>query len=255
MTRCAQTPTARWLPFRRERTGAKVQLWCFPHAGGSASIYLPWRPELGAAVDICSLEPPGRGTRAAEPLFLRMDPLVDALVDEVAPAMTPPFAFFGHSMGATVAFELARRLEAIGAPTPVLLFASAARAPHIADPDASQNPPPDDAVLETVRTLGGAPAEVLDDPFMRDQLLPVWRADFGLHIAYVHRRGAPLSCPITAFGGTSDPRVPTHAVEAWRQHTRSRFRCRLLSGGHFFLRPRQRELLDEIARDLAPWTA
>jgi medium-chain acyl-[acyl-carrier-protein] hydrolase len=251
-TKALAASVAPWLPYWRANAAAKVQLWCFPHAGGSAATFVAWRQAL-PRIDLRSLELPGRGTRFGEPLFFRMPPLLDVLMETVVPALVPPFAFFGHSMGATIAFELIHRLRARQLPLPVRLFVSGARAPHLPDPDASQTPPSDDDVMQTLRKLGGTPAEILEDSELREILLPMWRADLALHRAYEYRAGDPLPCPITAFGGTADPEVSAEDVSAWSSHTTTRFRSRLFSGDHFFIRDNQTVLLSEIEHDLDPW--
>jgi medium-chain acyl-[acyl-carrier-protein] hydrolase len=241
---------APWLPHWRDRAGAKLQLWCFPPAGASAAWFMPWRADLPAGVDLRSLELPGRGTRFAEAPLARLEPLIDALARDCVEAFRPPFVLLGHSMGGTVAFELARRLQENGGPAAAHLFVSGVRAPHLPDPEASQTPASEEEVLATVRRLGGTPPEVLTMGELRDALMPVWRADFSLHRSYVFRDGVALTCPITALGGVADEEAPQDTIDAWRLHTRAAFRSRILPGDHFFPRSHRQDVLAEVGRDL-----
>ncbi len=225
-----RAPAAAWFPGAAAASGAR--LFVFPHAGGGTLA--PVEEELPYA--LCPVRLPGRETRLAEAPFERMTPLVDALAGAIEPYLGQPFAFFGHSMGAVVAFELARRLRDGGRPLPQMLIASAARAPqfrrnHVPPPD-----PSPDEFLEELRRLEGVPAEILADPALLAAVLPALTADAALYRRYVYAEAAPLPFPMRAYGGAADPNIRMEHLEAWAVQTTASFAVRRFPGGHFYLR-------------------
>src|SRR2546421_4243876 len=140
-----------------EVTGA-VRLFCFPHAGGGASVFRSWMPQLAPGIEVYSIQLPGREGRWLEPRLTRASDLIEALINALGPLFHPPFAFFGHSMGAFIAFELARELRRRDRPQPEILIASCARAPDVPDPDPPMHHLPADLLLEELKNLDGIPA-------------------------------------------------------------------------------------------------
>jgi medium-chain acyl-[acyl-carrier-protein] hydrolase len=234
------------------RSHRPVRLFCLPYAGGSARSYLPWSRQLTDTAEVAPLELPGRGERIRELPCDRMGPLLDDLLPRIARAADEPFALFGHSLGAVIAYELARRLRDRHGIQPVRLFVSAHRAPHLPLRERRITHLPDDAFAAHLRDLGGTPAEVFDSPDLMRLLMPVLRADFALSEGYGHPAGDPLDCPITAFGGTHDPDVSVEELGAWQRHTRDRCRVRMLDGDHFFLQTAQKQLLQAVREELDP---
>jgi medium-chain acyl-[acyl-carrier-protein] hydrolase len=185
-----------------------------------------------------------------EPAFDRLPPLIEHLA-RVLPAHTDvPFAFFGHSMGALVAFEVARELRRQGQRGPVHLFLSGHRAAHLPDPDPPIHHLPDAQFLRELQRLNGTPDEVFGDAELMQLAMPTLRADFAACETYDYIPDEPLSCSISAFGGTSDPRLPAAAVAAWREQTSQRFCVRMLPGSHFFLHSARPLLLSALQEDL-----
>jgi medium-chain acyl-[acyl-carrier-protein] hydrolase len=178
---------------------------------------------------------PGRGTRFGEAPFTRLDPLLDALEQPLTPLLDVPFALFGHSMGALVAFELARRLRRRGGPRPVHLFVAAYEAPQIVSSEPAAHVLPDPLFLAELRRYGGLPESVLLEPELLELFLPIVRADFEVLETWSHTPEEPLDIPISAFGGLADPMTPPDQIEAWRVQTRSDFTRRMFPGDHFFL--------------------
>ncbi|MDB4947769.1 MAG: beta-ketoacyl synthase [Gemmatimonadetes bacterium] len=244
-------PASRWFTCPRPRPGAVLRLLCIPHAGAGAGVFRGWGDALPAEVEVCGVQPPGREARLGEPAFDRMAPLVDALAAEVAAADDLPFAVFGHSNGALIGFELARRLRAGGEHGPLHLFASGRRAPDLPNPLSDVHHLPDDAFLEDLVALGGTPREVAEHPELMRMLLPLLRADVALNEAYAFAEAPPLECGITAYGGLADPKATRPETEAWRRHTAGPFTARFFAGDHFFpFGPARDLVLRTLAADL-----
>lgn len=193
---------------------------------------------------------PGREGRLREPPFTALEPLVEALATHV-PWGGFPFAFFGHSMGSLVAFELARELVRRGGPVPRLVFVSGRRAPQVPNREEPLHSLPDPEFLVRLRELNGTPEEVLRNRELMELLLPLLRADFTLNETYVYRPGPPLPIGLSALGGVADPEVGRADLEAWRAETGAGFRLRMLPGDHFFLNSARRLVTEAVARDLA----
>lgn len=224
-----------WIAFRKPCPEARLRLFCFPYAGAGALIFRTWPDGFPADVEVCSIQLPGRGTRLMERPFTQLSSLVEALAEALVPLLDKPFAFFGHSLGALVSFELARRIRGQYGVHPVRLFVSAGRAPQIPNRDAPLHTLPETEFLAELRRLNGTPGELLDHKELMEIMLPVLRADFAMFETYVYSTGAPLNCPISAFGGLQDRRVSKSDLEAWRIQTGVSFSLRMLPGDHFFL--------------------
>lgn len=225
-----------WFPNASASGAAALRLFAFPHAGGGAAAFRAWTGKLPRNVALLAAHLPGREGRVSEPPFDRMAPLIEALGRAIEPHLAAPFAFLGHSMGAAVAFELARWLRRHGLPAPAALFVSGARAPRFRR-NYTPPPDPDDAgLVEELRRLEGAPPEALADPGFVKLILPALRADSALYRHYVYAEEPPLDCAIHAYGGLDDPNISRVQLEAWREETTGAFTLRMLPGGHFFVR-------------------
>ncbi len=237
----------RWIPYRKENALARCRLFCFPHAAGNSLFFRPWHRLMPDAIDLCPVELPGRGARIDEEPFLRMDRLVDDLCDALRPLLDIPFALFGHSMGAYIAYALARRLDAAQGPTH--LFVSGAAAPD----RTRRHPPlhslPDHELVGALTRLGGTPPAVLARAELVTALLPTLRADLALAETYAAPRSDRVSCPITAFGGSGDM-IDRRALHGWSAFTAGAFRLRIFPGDHFYLVKAGAKLADEMACDL-----
>jgi medium-chain acyl-[acyl-carrier-protein] hydrolase len=240
-----------WLAFRKPRPQARIRLFCFPYAGGGALIYRSWADDMPAEIEVCPVQLPGRERRLREPSFTHIDPLIDALVPALEPYFDMPFAFFGHSMGATIGYELAQRLASEGKTLPQHLVTSARRAPQLPPEDEKiYYALPADEFKERIREIQGTPEEVLDNEELMDLMLPLLRADFELVDTYPPSTAPPLDCPITAFGGLKDHEVPREELEAWGEVTSRRFRLRMFPGDHFFLNEDPRQVIHATAESL-----
>ncbi|MFI9526068.1 thioesterase II family protein [Micromonospora rosaria] len=211
----------------------RTSLLVLPHAGGNAHAYAPWRALLPTGVRLLIGQYPGRGARFSEPLPERMADLVDPIVASL-PADTDDLVVLGHSMGSLVAYEVARALTTAGR-APRALIASACRAPFLPNPSpVHPETLDDDALVTAIQTRGGTDDGILDEPELRELLLPSIRADFAIDDAYRHAGAEPLTCPVTVIGGDADPVVPAEALASWTQVTRADLVTRILPGGHFY---------------------
>jgi medium-chain acyl-[acyl-carrier-protein] hydrolase len=234
-----------WEPNRR----AGVRLFCFPYAGGGDSIFRSWQQILSDTIEVCPVQLPGRGLRINEPLCTEISQLVRDMGQALAPCLNKPFALFGHSMGALIAFELARYVRNEYRVQPLHLFASGRCSPQITNEpfDLKQF---DSELPEMLRRGNGTPEEVLEDPELMELVLPVLRSDWALCKSYIFTPEPPFNFPITAFGGLDDPGVPRRYLEGWREHTTGPFVLRMLPGNHFFLKTSRLLLLEAISKEL-----
>ncbi|GGY84610.1 thioesterase II family protein [Streptomyces omiyaensis] len=226
-----------------------TKLVCFPHAGGSASSYLPLARGLSGRLDVLAVQYPGRQDRRQERPFTDIHALADAVAEELRPLTGEPYALFGHSMGALLAYETLRRLAGGGAPAPRRLFVSGRGAPG---PRANVHDAltTDAQVLTAVRALGGTGAGVLDDPELREMVMPALRADYRALGAYRWPGAVPLSVPVTALVGDADPVVSVDAVAGWSDRTDGPFDLRVFPGGHFYLDAHTPEIADLVVTGL-----
>jgi len=207
-------------------------------------------------VEVCAVQLPGRGPRFREAPLRDAALLVRAAADGLRPMMDVPFAFFGHSMGAVVSFEMAREVRRRGWPSPVLLAVSGRQAPPRPSPD-----PPcghlaePDFIREVRARYDAIPDEVLAEPELLQLVLPALRADILMLDNYSYAPEPPLECPISCFGGEEDRHVSREDLEAWAAHTRGRFKVRTLPGRHFFIDSARDAVLSALRDDLGPWTA
>jgi medium-chain acyl-[acyl-carrier-protein] hydrolase len=246
--------TCGWISCPRPDPGARLRLFCLPPAGGGALMFRGWAGRLPGA-EVCLVQLPGREARRREPPFTRWEPLVQALAEVLEPWLDRPFALFGHSMGALLGFELARRLRRAGKRTPAALIASGRNAPSRPWGLPRLSRLSDDALALWMRRLGGTPREVLEDPDLRGAILPVLRVDMALCESYAYEPGAPLSCAISAYAGLQDPHTDLPSLEAWRGECARDFAVRCFAGDHFFLRSAEDEVLGALARELTQATA
>lgn len=226
-----------WIACRSLADTPRLRLFCLPHAGGGASEFHPWTGSLPASVQVCPILLPGRETRFSESLLTNFDELTETIVEEMKPHLDLPYAVFGHSMGALLAFECVRRLEQAGAPAAQWLFLSGRRAPD-AQPDAHPlHALPDAEFLDQLhRIYKGIPEELLSNPEIMQIFLPILRADIAIVESYRFADHEPLDCPITVFAGQSDTTVTWQQLMAWKRHTRRQFAAHIFPGDHFYPR-------------------
>lgn len=239
-----------WFAYYRPRPAARVRLFCLPYAGGGAALYRGWQENLPEAVEVVPVQLPGRETRFREAPVTRLAALADALAHSIAEYGDKPVALFGHSMGALLAFEVARRLHDQHKIDPEYLFPSGCTPPHKFRTEQPIHRLADREFLRELRRLNGTEPEVFDQPELVELLLPQLRADFAACETYTYQPGPPLRCPVLALGGLNDASTPAEHLRAWREQTAGEFALRLLPGDHFFVRSAATGLFRTIAQQL-----
>lgn len=228
----------------------RLRLFCFPYAGGGSSAYFPWINEIAPEIEICPVQLPGREERIRETPFSNMEKLIETIALELEPYMDQPFAFYGHSLGGLMSFELARYLRRRQATLPVQLFVSGCSAPQVPPVDEPIGQLPDAEFLQALRRFNGTSETVLQNADLMQLLLPLLRADFRVYETYTYTSEEPLPFPIAAYGGLSDFRAPRQGIEAWKMQTRQKFFLRMYAGDHFFIQAKRKVLLQGIVQDL-----
>ncbi|MCI0471112.1 MAG: thioesterase domain-containing protein [Candidatus Aminicenantes bacterium] len=232
----------------------KIKLFCFPHAGGSSVIFQKWESYLPANIELCPVELASRGRRISEPLYQSMTEAVGDLFRIIKPQIqTEPYAFFGHSMGAVIAFELARRIRKEKIPAPLHLFFSGKEAPHTRRPDEKMfHRFPEEKFKEEVIKLGGATPEIINNPKLLDLLMPVLKNDFIITETYDHRQPIePFAIDFTLFIGREDD-LTTEEVTGWLEHTKGVCTIHYFPGDHFFIHKQSARVVELINRQLSP---
>lgn len=238
--------------------GAALRLYCFAHAGGSAASYLSWRGALGPRVEVRPIQLPGRGGRFGEAAYTSISAMADAVCAAIADDARQPFAFFGHSMGALLAFETARRLQAAGGARPALLVVSGCSAPRHLAPPRGLHRMDDASLIAALRDYNGTPPELLAHREMMDLLLPLVRADFAAVETYAWQPAEPLHVPIVAFAARGDAHTRIEHVDRWADETTGSFETHWFDGDHFFIESAREAVWRRLADMLAaptvrPW--
>lgn len=247
-------PEKPWITRPRVVPGASLRLICLPYAGGGASVFRTWPASLPPSVEVWAIELPGRETRAKEAPLSSRRALVQQMAEAIAPQLEPPFAIFGHSMGAMLGYHLARELRRRGGPRPAHLFVSGRRAVHLPE-KAPMHGLPEPQLIERLRALGGISDAVLAERELMDYFMPLLRADLAIVEAEPYAHEPPLDLPITALGGRSDDKASEAELDAWAEHTTGRFEREMFEGGHFYLQGSKAALLASLSRKLTQISA
>lgn len=240
----------KWLFFPKPNPGASLRLFCFHYAGGSAQTFQTWPADLPPTVEVGLVQLPGRGRRLDEPKITRLLPLSHIVAQALQQYLDKPFAFFGHSLGALLCFEVARGLRRESNLEPLHLFISATHAPHRRKRDESLSTLSKAALIERLHEFNGAPPEALRNEELMDLLLPTIRADFELCETYEYHPEDLLSCPITIYGGIEDREVEREGLAAWSEMTVGPSNLRMFPGGHFYIHTSRAIFLQTFAGDL-----
>jgi medium-chain acyl-[acyl-carrier-protein] hydrolase len=239
-----------WIIYPQPSPQAKLRLFCFPFAGIGASFFKPWADQLLPEIEVCAVQLPGRENRIKEPLFSQLTPLLQEMIPALLPEFDRPFAFFGHSLGALISFELVRQLRRLKHPQPFHLFISARQAPNAPDLHPPIHQLPEAEFFEQVCRFNSIPSVVLQNPQLMKLFVRILRADLAIAETYSYIEDAPLDCSISAFSGLQDEVVLTVSLNAWYEQTDSKFQLHTFPGNHFFIKNKQKEILQVISQTL-----
>jgi len=240
-----------WLPGIKLDQPAALRLFCFPYAGGAASLYRGWAANLPAEVQVCPVQLPGREQRLREPAYTDLKALVAELARVLRPYLNQPFAFFGHSMGGLLSYELAQYLNHHFGISPAALFVAGSRPPHRLENNNPIYQLPDEEFIEVLGyRYGGIPKIILDTPEVLQLFLPLLRSDFSVFDTYNYPDHPPLTCPLFVYGGEQDRAVTPSYLMAWEEQTTSSFKSQMIPGDHFFVRSNQGQFLEALTQDL-----
>jgi medium-chain acyl-[acyl-carrier-protein] hydrolase len=240
-----------WVTRPSPSANVTKRLFCLPFAGGGASAYRSWATYFGQTLEVCPIQLPGREGRIFEPAFTQVDALVAALTQHLSPFLDRPYALYGHSMGALIAFELAQAIANDDRlPNPERIFVAAHRAPQLPLQRAPLSDLSAEAFVDKLKQYGGFDDEILNNAEMMELLLPTLRADFTLCESYQYKPSPKLQYPIHVFAGVEDQQTAVESTYAWDQHSDVSVDSTLFTGGHFFLNSCQQDVLKKIRQTL-----
>ncbi|MET3207956.1 UNVERIFIED_CONTAM: medium-chain acyl-[acyl-carrier-protein] hydrolase [Paenibacillus sp. PvR008] len=249
------TRSQSWFTKTAVHPAEELQLFCFPYAGGGASIFNSWKSRHAPDITVLPVQLPGRESRSTEAPMDTIQDIVQSLIPAMAPYVHKPFAFFGHSMGALIAFETARQLYSKTGILPVHIIISGKSAPHLPYSKKQLHDLADQPFTEELRLMQGTPEEVLQNAELMQIIMPRLRADFKVCETYVYQSGNPLACPMTILGGMKDFEVTTDSLHAWQQHTTSPIDVRMFEGNHFFIHEQEQEVISAVVNILSASSA
>lgn len=223
-------------------------LFCFPFAGGGASAYNSWIQKMQGKITVCPIQLPGREERIMEKPYSNMVDMLDELEETIWESIKGSYAFWGHSMGGKIAYELERRMEKRGK-TAQCFLVSGSRIPSIPEPNPIYHLP-DDEFKKALGRFEGTPKEILENQELMDFFLPMLRADFTMDETYYDKELTVLQSPIEAFGGRKDREADEKAMKEWRKYTERTFHCHMFEGGHFYIREQEEAVLSEVRKCL-----
>ncbi len=240
-----------WLVFPKPNPQARLRLFCFPYAGAGPVVFHTWPASLSSQVEIIAVHYPGREARLRETPYGSIQPLLKALTNEILPYLDCPFAFYGHSLGGLIAYELSRALRLQAAPQPVHLFISSRRAAHLPDPLPPIHKLSDAAFAQAVQQrYNNIPAVIRQDPELMALFVPILKADFSILETYQYTPDLPFDFPISVYGGLQDLGVAEEELAAWQNYTTQRFALQMYPGDHFFIQSQRGALLGSISKEL-----
>jgi medium-chain acyl-[acyl-carrier-protein] hydrolase len=239
-----------WLKIFYRRPNASLRLFCFPYAGGGASVFYKWSDNLPLFLEVCPVQLPGRENRIGEAPIDQLNDLMMAIRQNLLLYLNKPFVFYGHSSGALLAYEIARTLYSCDGLQPEHLFVSGRPSPSEGPTKNPIHKLPDNDFLREVQLYNGIPREILDNSELLELLLPALRADFTINETYEWPNGELLSCPISSYGGHEDNTVSMDSLKKWHKLTDGPFDMKMFPGDHFFIRTAEPMLLHALSKEL-----
>lgn len=235
-----------WFSISPVKNKPKFRLFCFPYAGGSARAFGTWSKLLPDWIQVMALTMPGRDSRINEPLITDMSDLLDVLELAIQPYLDIPYAFFGHSMGGLMSYELAMRLRHRNCLRPSRLFLAGRSAPGTKNEERILHILPEQEFIKELRELNGIPTELLEHRQLLELVIPIIRADFQAIETWKDTSQGRADCPVTAFGGIDDKHVTPEKLYLWKSHTTASFDMQMFPGDHFFIRSAEVDLIARI---------
>lgn len=230
----------------RDITSDKYVMFCFPFAGGGAGAFNSYIHYFKSDISVCPIQLPGREEKIMDAPYTDMNDLVRDLLLEIREYKENKIILFGHSMGAKIAYEVAKELESEDCPVK-LLIVSGNTVPHIPEPNPIHHLPDEEFERELGR-FSGTPKEVLENKELLKFFLPMLKADFTMIERYCLEKVIPLQCPILGLGGTLDKEADKTSMDKWREYTKNSFNLFMFEGGHFFIKDKQKEVCNTILK-------
>jgi surfactin synthase thioesterase subunit len=239
----------RWL-LRQQGPGRRVRLFCFPYAGANASVYMPWQSEVSSSIEICAIQLPGRGKRYRDVPCTSFEPMIETLAQTIQEQPYLPFAFFGHSMGGLLAFEVARYFKRYHLPMPRKLIISGCAAPRYRGFPTKLHLLDDHALIEVLKDFNGTPREVMENRELMQLLLPAVRSDFALLYDYRYHPAPVLDLPLSVLAGRSDGHTSVEQVRGWEEETTGACSPHWFDGDHFFIHSNSNAVVRFVNKEL-----
>ncbi|OPF73189.1 thioesterase [Streptomyces antioxidans] len=237
-------------PVTGHASNQALNLYCLPYAGCSARVYDVWQAGLPDSINVVPLELPGRGSRCTDPPLDTLPELLRDLTRGVNAEARAPYAVFGHSFGAIIAYELTRYVVSQGYPGPQSLIVSACRAPHLATPEEAIFDRSDEDFKRGLRKVGGTPEELLENDELMELYIPVIRADYTILDNYRRDPVQDVNCPILGLYGDADSDADKSAMSAWDAYTSGSFSLEPIKGDHFFLDDATEHVIQRVGAHL-----
>lgn len=235
-----------WYVEYRKNSQATIRLFCFHHSGGGASTYYPWLEHLIPHIEMIAIQLPGRENRFTEPLTNNLKDIINNLGLGFEYYKNKPFLVFGHSLGGLIAFEFVKSIRELYSLYPCHIIISATKAPHLPFRMNLLSPLDDQALKEELKTYNGIEGAILNNEEFLSLLLPIIKNDFSISERYCSADVMPLPCDILLLSGTQDRTVNEEEIQAWAAHTTGKFEHISFSGGHFFIKDHQKDIIKLI---------
>lgn len=227
-----------------------IKLLCFPYAGGTSAIYAKWKRHISKEIELCPIELAGRGKRYEAPLYNSLDEVIEDVYNVIKNDIDNDYAFFGHSMGCLIAYELAHKIQKLGKDSPSHIFFSGKRAPHTQRVSNDIYLLPDEEFKNEILSLGGTPKEILEHKELYELFIPILRADFKVNDTYEYvEPESKLDCNITVLNGKED-KITLNEIIGWKQHTSKDCKIYMMDGGHFYLNDKYEDIIKIINHTL-----